>query len=97
MTTYRLSNNTRLSKQIIDRKISEAKNYVRAKQNLEHGYNFCVKCGINDRHSIIDCSHIVSVDDCQKNSKTELAWDTNNIEMLCRKCHDEWHVEKHKK
>ncbi len=99
MTTYSTSNGTRLKKSVIDRRIREAKKEKLEQQKDEHGFNFCVQCheilkrneAIECNNSmeltILDCSHIESVDSCQKNGYAEKAYDLNNIEILCRHHH----------
>ena len=89
MTTYKTSSGERVKKSYIDRKVSKSKKEVLQDLLDEHGYNFCVKCGINSNNEIIDCSHDISVDECQKSGRSELAWDKSNIKPTCRKCHNE--------
>lgn len=85
MTTYRTSGGDRVSKSVIDERVRKAK-AVKLKQVLdEHGYFYCEECGVNSGR--FDCSHTVSVDKCQKMGKTEMAWDVDNIRLLCRSCH----------
>lgn len=56
---------------------------------LEHGYLFCEDCGKNNC-TPIDCSHDLSVDQCKKQSKTELAWSVDNITLRGRPCHSKY-------
>ena len=79
-----------MEKPLIDKKVSEAKQKKIEQMMDEHGYIFCEVCGVNSLVRPIDCSHDVSVDRCQKEGMTELAWDTENITMRCRKCHQEY-------
>ena len=93
--SYKMSNGSRVLKTIIDRKVSEAKALKIQDMLDEHGYVFCEDdsngpiCGRNANSGVyIDCSHEISVDQCQKNGESELAWDwQNNIKMRCRPCH----------
>ena len=87
MGTFSMSNGERVKKSVIDRRVKEAKKIVLDGQLEEYGYNFCIICGINSSNAIIDCAHVVSVDDCQKNGMAEVAWDLDNINPMCRECH----------
>lgn len=84
MNTYRTSLGERIRKSVIDRRIREAKRISIERQLDRYGYNFCEKCGGQGR---LDCSHIKSVDQCQKDGESEKAYDPDNIQILCRKCH----------
>ena len=86
MNHYFTSTGERVSKSTIDRKVREAKEEILRNQRGEYGYNFCMVCKKNDCIPV-DCSHIKSVDWCQKNRCVELAWDFNNIVPTGRKCH----------
>ena len=87
MNTYRTSSGDRVTKKYIDYKVREAKKEVLSDQIEEYGYNFCVECGVNSNNEIIDCSHDISVDECQKSGRSELAWDKSYIKPTCRKHH----------
>lgn len=89
MNYYRTSTGERVSKSFIDKKVREAKAKVLASQLEEFGYNFCVTCK-RSSGVIFDCAHVESVNDCQRNGTSELAWDTNNIKIMCRNCHAEY-------
>ena len=98
MNHYRLSNGDKISKSRIDALVKNAKKKVLAMQIDEHGWNFCEVCGTSA--GLLDCSHTISVNECQKSGKSELAFDVDNIKVRCRKCHDEhdskskhWHNE----
>lgn len=86
MNSYNLSNGERIKKTVIDSRVKKAKEQVLDNQLIEFGYNFCVNCK-RSTGVYLDCSHIVSVKDCQEMGKSELAYDVNNIEVLCRNCH----------
>ena len=88
MNHYRTTGGERISKPEIDRRVRKAKENVVEIQRDEFGYNFCVKC-LRSSGVRLDCSHIVSVNECQKMGRSELAFDESNIEMLCRECHIE--------
>jgi 5-methylcytosine-specific restriction endonuclease McrA len=85
---YKMSNGEKVTKSFVDRKVREAKKEKLDQQLEEHGYNFCEEpeCG-RSGGTYLDCSHDVSVDKCQKEGMTELAWDINNITIRCRECH----------
>jgi len=98
MNHYYTSKGERVSKSRIDALVRNAKEKALSLQRDEFGYNFCVECkrsgGVR-----LDCSHRVSVDMAQKTRRTELAWDVNNIDILCREHHQKrdklnlWHNE----
>ena len=89
MNTYRTSSGEKIPKSIIDRRVYNAKKLKLEIQREEHGYNFCEECKQNDCKPI-DCSHIISVDECQKTGQSEKAWDLNNIRILGRDCHKKY-------
>lgn len=86
MGTYSTSTGERLSKSTIDYRIRKAKQKVIQNQLLEYGYNFCEDCKVSSGVRL-DCSHDISVDECQKTGRAELAYDVNNMKIRCRKCH----------
>ena len=86
MNTYKTSTGERLSKSVIDARVRKAKRGKIDEQFEEHGYNFCEECNVSSG-VYLDCSHILSVDRCQKEGKSELSYDVNNISILCRSCH----------
>jgi hypothetical protein len=86
MNTYKLSNGTRMKKSEIDRRVRHAKATKLGSQQMDYGYNFCQECGKNTDQPV-DCAHVISVDRCQKEGRTELAWDLGNIRILGRDCH----------
>jgi Fe2+ or Zn2+ uptake regulation protein len=83
---YHCSDGSRVSKKEIDRRIRDAKKQKILKFIKDHGYVYCEECGRNDCIPV-DCSHDISVDECQKSGRAELAWDINNITLRCRNCH----------
>ena len=84
--TYQDSNGNRIQKSIIDRRVREAKKQLLQNQWDEHGYNFCETCKVSSG-TFLDCSHNVSVKECQESGRSELAYNVNNMEVLCRACH----------
>jgi len=86
MNSYRTSNGERLNKSVIDARVRNAKKAKIASFINEYGYIFCEECKRSDL-TPIDCSHIISVDQCQKQGRSELAYNVNNIRLLCRSCH----------
>ena len=89
MSTYKLSDRSRVKKSVLDRKVKEAKKEKLELFIEEHGYAFCEDCGKNDCKPI-DCSHDISVKECQESGRSELAWDINNITLRGRPCHNIW-------
>lgn len=87
--TYRLSTGERVSKSTIDSRVRAAKRRLLEGQFSEYGYNFCEECGRNSSSGVyLDCSHDVSVYECQKSGRSELAYDeVNNMKVRCRICH----------
>ncbi|QIG62324.1 hypothetical protein [Tenacibaculum phage JQ] len=86
MNSYKTSTGERIKQSVIDRLVRKAKEQKLMQQFDEHGYNFCEKCGVSNG-TYLDCSHDISVNDCKKQGKTELAFDVNNISVKCRTCH----------
>lgn len=86
MNTYKCSNGERLKQSVIERLIRKAKFDKVDKQFIEYGYNFCENCG-KSSGEYLDCSHNISVKEAKETGRTELAFDVNNITMLCRTCH----------
>lgn len=89
MNSFRTSTGEKISKTEIDRRVREAKKQKIQEQLDELGYNRCEECGMNDCKPL-DCSHIESVNDCQRNGYCEKAWALDNIRILGRKCHQQW-------
>ena len=89
MNYYFTSSGERVSKSVIDRRVREAKE-TKINQMLDkYGFIFCEDCKRNDCKPV-DCSHDISVKECQESRRTELAWDVNNITMRGRACHRKW-------
>lgn len=88
MTTYRTSIGERFEKSDIDKKVRKAKIEKLQRFYNEHGYYFCEEVGCKSPNvGPIDCSHDISVKECQETGRTELAWDISNITLRCRRCH----------
>lgn len=85
MPSYYLSDGSKQDKKKIDRLISEAKRKFWKEKELD-GFISCNNCNRTDQ-SHYDVSHIVSVNDCQRNAETEKAYSLDNLEILCRTCH----------
>jgi 5-methylcytosine-specific restriction endonuclease McrA len=98
MNHYYTSQGDKISKSRIDALVRNAKKKALQLQYNEHGYNFCSHC-LRSSGVYLDCSHRISVDQAQKTRHTELAYDVNNIDILCRQCHQQrdglnlWHNE----
>ncbi len=86
--TYKESSGARLTRGNIERKIKQSKAKKIDSQLLEHGYNFCEECGRNaSSGEYLDCAHTIPVKECLESSRAELAYNVDNIRMLCRPCH----------
>lgn len=99
--SYFTSRGIKQSSAAIDRLISKAKAIKIEEMENEFGYIFCEDCAkeipkdkdLNDMDlKIIDCSHEISVDECKKSGRVELAYSVENIIMRCR-----YHHRKHDK
>jgi len=90
MPTYKQSDGTRIEKSVLDRRISESKVEYGELFLDAHCYIFCERCkGNKYQCSGNASSHIISVDECQKSGRSELAYDITNLERLGHKCHME--------
>lgn len=86
--TYPTSTGERVPKPIIDSRVKKAKRKLLDDQMLEFGFNFCTQDGCGASSGVyLDCAHIISVDECQKSGRAELAWDVKNMRVKCRKHH----------
>jgi hypothetical protein len=88
MARYKTSHGTYIEKKTIDRLVREAKKYKLDSFYEDHGYHYCEECGRNATVFRIDCSHDISVDQCQKQGTAELAYNVDNITLRCRLCHN---------
>jgi len=86
VNTYSTSTGERLSKTTIDSRVREAKEQLLYNQMLDYGYNFCEQCK-RSSGVYLDCRHKISVKECQESGKSELAYDVDNLDVLCRGCH----------
>lgn len=86
MAKYPMSNGDYIDKKDIDRNVRKAKAQKLEEQLEEFGYNFCTKCNRNDCIPVTN-AHIISVDECQKTGRSELAWDLDNIALEGIPCH----------
>ena len=86
MNHFYTSDEERVAKSTIDARVRVAKSNALSEQFWEYGYNFCSECLVSSG-VMLDCSHTISVDEAQKTRRAELAWDKDNIRVLCRICH----------
>ncbi|WBC28419.1 HNH endonuclease [Rhodobacteraceae phage LS06-2018-MD05] len=86
MSRYKKSDGAYISKTYIDKRVRQAKKTIIEAQFDIYGFNFCQQCQRSSGVRL-DCSHIESVDSCQKNGYAEKSYDIDNIEILCRECH----------
>jgi hypothetical protein len=84
MGSFGLSNGDRENNSVIDRKIKEAKSLKRDQLIIDEAM-FCERCGLNN--GFLDMSHIISVKECKESGRAEIAYDVDNIELLCRPHH----------
>lgn len=87
MARYPMSNGEYIEKSVIDYRVRQAKAKKHEQHIDEHGYPFCTTCKNNDCKPI-DVAHIISVDECQKTGRSELAWNLTNMVIEGRKCHE---------
>lgn len=95
MNHFKCTNGNRVSKAEIDRNVRKAKELKLQSQLNEMGFNYCEQCMVEGYSAkadpmelkILDCSHDWSVNRCQTSGRSELAWDVNNIYVLCRYHH----------
>ena len=86
MGTFKTSTGERLTKTVIDGQIRKAKKEL-TDQAIEDGMQYCWSCGrTNER---LSCSHIISVNDCQNDGRSEQAYNVDNIQLECLICHAE--------
>ncbi len=86
MNNFRTSLGETITKGKIDRNIRKAKE-IKLRQFLnDNGFYFCEECKTSQGR--IDCSHNISVNECQNSGRSELAWDINNIKLRCVPCHN---------
>lgn len=86
MSKYKMSDGLYVEKSVIDRRVRKAKEQKLAMHLEEHGYFFCTTCN-NNEDKPIDVAHVISVDECQKTGKSELAWNLTNMIVEGRECH----------
>ena len=86
MNTYSTTEGIRYTRQQIESRIRKAKAAIIEAQQLAHGFNFCQKCH-RSAGDYLDCAHKIPVKVCLESGMAELAWDENNIQVLCRECH----------
>jgi len=89
MNSYLCSNGSRIPQSKIESLIKKAKAKVLENQIDSDGFNHCISCG-KSSGVMLDCAHVVSVKKAKEMGKTELCYDVNNIEILCRDCHQKY-------
>ena len=85
--SFKDSAGERWTKTAIDHKIREAKQQFKEDAESEGRSRYCWACG--HVKTDLTCSHIISVDKCQKDGRCEEAWNTDNIQIECIDCHRE--------
>ena len=86
MNSYKTSSGERLKQSVIDSLIRKAKAQKLRQQFDEHGYHFCEICKISSG-TYLDLSHRISVKEAKESGRTELCFDVENLDVLCRECH----------
>lgn len=81
MTTY-----GKYTKSEIDRNVTKAKKEWKQEQ-IQDGMCYCWTCG---KGGILQCSHTIGTNDCQKCGHAEWAWDWSNFWNECQRCHVNW-------
>lgn len=95
VSSYRTSDGNYISKATIDYRVKKAKDSytqtVVESLGIEVHQVRCERCRLpNNKAPGVSRSHIISVDQCQKNGESELAYDLFNFEHLCMGCHTLW-------
>ena len=87
INTYGCENGMRVSKLIINRNIRKAKEIKT--QQFRKDYD-CIYCEFTGQSggTYIDIMHIISVDECQKSGRANLAWDQKNLRFGTRDIHN---------
>ena len=86
MNTYSDSQGNRYTTPQIERKIKKSALELLEMQFIEHGYNFCESCK-QSTNTYLDVSHTISRKKAKENGNVEVLWSIDNLEILCRKCH----------
>ena len=82
--SFKTSQGERLTKKQIDTLIRRCKEeFIRICEYSDT--NYCEACGMTSAK--LTCSHIISVNKCQNDGKTEFAYDTDNLQLECITCH----------
>lgn len=87
MPNYKTSSGQSIDKKKIDKNISEAKKKYLESFIDEYDFYYCERTKRVDLG--LDCSHIISVKECQNSGRSELAWCIFNLELLNRDEHNE--------
>lgn len=92
MTAYKKSDGTYITKKTLDYRIEKNKNeytmLVAEKLHIDINNIPCERCKLNNRFATgVSRSHIMSVDYCQRTSRSELSYDPLILEHLCLSCH----------
>ena len=86
--SFKTSEGERVTKTFIDGQIRKTKKQF-VDDAKDEGKEYCWACGTtNDR---LTCSHIISVNDCQNDGRTEIAYLYDNLQLECisNGCHME--------
>ncbi len=87
--SFKTTDGERLTKTFIDGQIRKAKQEF-LKQCEHSDIAYCQACGASNKR--LSCSHIISVNDCQNDGRSEIAFDVENLQLECygeNGCHEE--------
>lgn len=87
MNTYSTSTGERITQLELDKRIRQAKERKKEEWLDKWNYFFCEDC-MKSSQPRYDMSHDISVQECKMSGRAELAYDTDNIKIRCRKCHN---------
>lgn len=89
INTFECENGSRVTKAVIDRNIRKAKEIKVRDFKNDHGF---IHCEFTSQSSgtRIDIMHLISVDECQKSKRANLAWDQRNLRFGTRKIHNDF-------
>ena len=85
--TYYTSDGIGVSKPAIDQRVRRAKAEFLEELNNDEVV-WCAKCGTVS--TWLGVSHKISINESQKTRRVELAWDKDNLQLLCNPCHQKY-------
>ncbi len=85
MGSFGLSDGTRLKNSVIDSRIRKAKSDKLRQMQPEGTDRCCERCGSNQGR--LTMSHLISVKEAKESGRSEIAYDIDDMELACEKCH----------